>query len=207
MKPNETTYLLDNSSLVVNETKLLSPVNCPNFTEQDEHILEHFTYWVGGVSVCIVSFTGIILNLTAICVLLTRLSNRNNFNQLIVILFTVDSVYLILSVITTFQRKLGLTNRILTIIFPKFTYPISSTSLTLSIFMTVGITHERYIAVKYPIIHSARMRSAKYRRINLLKYVLCIMFGAVAFNVPKFFEATLDWYNPAVINKNNTKDR
>lgn len=177
----------------INENHV-SSMNCPNFTSEDINMLNHAKYWVGGVSACAVSFTGIILNITAVCVLLTRLSNRNNFNQLIVLLFLVDTMYLILSVLTTLQIRLGIENRTLTMIFPKFTYPVWSISLTLSIFLTVGVTHERYIAIKYPIIHRQRMRSAKYRRFNLLKYIVCVMLCAALFNVPKFFEIEIGWH-------------
>ena len=77
--------------------------------------------------------------------------------------------------------------------FPKFTYPVWSISLTLSIFLTVGIAHERYIAIKYPIIHRQRMRSGKYRRITLMKYTVCVLLCAIIFNLPKFFEIEIDW--------------
>ena len=204
---NETFDVLENVSSILNDTNV-SSLNCPSFTEQDGRILEHFRYWIGGVGVCIVSVTGLLLNFPAICVLLTRLSNHNNFNQLIVILFVLDSMYLLLSVITTLQRRFGLKSRLLTILFPKFTYPISSISLTLSIFMTVGIANERYIAIKHPIIHRQRMRSAKFRRINLMKYMLSIVACAVGFNVPKFFEAELGWQNSTVVtDMNNTEER
>ena len=204
---NETFDVLENVSSILNDTNV-SSLNCPSFTEQDGRILGHFRYWIGGVGVCIVSVTGLLLNFPAICVLLTRLSNHNNFNQLIVILFVLDSMYLLLSVITTLQRRFGLKSRLLTILFPKFTYPISSISLTLSIFMTVGIANERYIAIKHPIIHRQRMRSAKFRRINLMKYMLSIVACAVGFNVPKFFEAELGWQNSTVVtDMNNTEER
>ena len=127
----------------------ISSIHCPSFTQDDEVVLLQFMYWVGGVGVCVVSITGFLLNLGAVFVLLTRLSNHNNFNHLMVILFVLDSLYLLLSMLTTVQRRFGLKNRILTIIYPKFTYPISSISLTLSIFMTVGMAHERYIAIFY----------------------------------------------------------
>ena len=184
---NESTSLLEHS-FEVNES-LVSVLECPNITSEDEQTLRLAKYWVGGVSVCVVSFIGIVLNLTAVCVLLSTLSNRNNFNQLTALLFLIDSIYLTLSVLTTLQIRLNLTSYNLTLIFPKFTYPVWSISLTLSIFITVGIAHERYIAIKYPIIHRQRMRSAKYRRINLLKYIVGVFISTMIFNIPKFFVA------------------
>ena len=40
---------------------------------------------------------------------------------------------------------------LLTVIFPKFVYPVLTTSLTASILLMVAITAERYSAVYYPI--------------------------------------------------------
>ena len=190
-------------SIKMNES-LVSVLECPNITSEDEDTLRVVKYWVGGVSVCVVSFIGIVLNLTAVCVLLSTLSNRNNFNQLTALLFFIDSIYLTLSVLTTLQIRLNLTSYNLTLIFPKFTYPVWSISLTLSIFITVAIAHERYIAIKYPIIHRQRMRSAKYRRFNLLKYIVGVFICTMIFNIPKFFEIETGWRRPGnASNKNH----
>ena len=187
-------YPSETPSQIVNDTQF-EILNCPNFTTQEIDTINQAKYWVGGVSVCAVSFFGIVLNMTAVCVLLSSLSNRNNFNHFIAMLFFIDSVYLILSMLTTLQIRLGLTHQTLILMFPKFTYPVWSISLTLSIFLTVGIAHERYIAIKYPIIHRQRMRSAKYRRITMMKYMVCVFLCAIIFNVPKFFEIEIDWRN------------
>ena len=188
---NETTSVSE-TSFTINES-LAFVLECPNITSEDLDTLDTAKYWVGGVSVCVVSFIGIVLNLTAVCVLLSTLSNRNNFNQLTALLFLIDSVYLVLSVLTTLQIRLNLVSYTLITAFPKFTYPVWSISLTMSIFLTVGITHERYIAIKYPIIHRQRMRSGKYRRINLLKYMVCVFICTMIFNIPKFFEIETGW--------------
>ena len=197
---NDTIYLTSNSSAVTdviiqtNDTSDYS-IQCPTFTDHDEIVLTQFKYWIGGIGVCIVSMTGLLLNVVAILALLTRLSNHNNFNQLMVILFLVDSLYLILKIISTLQRQFGWKTRALVTIYPHFTYPMSSISLTLSIFLTVGMAHERHVAIKHPIQHRQRMISAKFRRISLLKYMVSIILCAVSFNGPKFFEAELVWQN------------
>ena len=188
---NETTAFSE-ASVHINES-LISVQQCPNITSEELHTLALAKYWVGGVSVCVVASIGIVSNFTAICVLLSTLSNRNNFNQLAALLFLIDSIYLTFSVLTTLQIRLDLASYSLTMIFPKFTYPLWSISLTLSIFLTVGITHERYIAIKYPIIHRQRMRSAKYRRVNLLKYIVGVFICTMIFNIPKFFEIETGW--------------
>jgi hypothetical protein len=82
--------------------------------------------------------------------------------------------------------------------------PVYYVTLTLSIFFTVAISHERYIAIQYPIVHRQKMKSAKTRRINLLKYIIFIIFVAVVFHVPKLFELELVWKNSTgVANETN----
>ena len=68
----------DNSTSVTEDTLTgnlsnISTIHCPSFTKDDEEVLLQFMYWVGGVGVCVVSITGFLLNLAAVCVLLTRL--------------------------------------------------------------------------------------------------------------------------------------
>ena len=122
---NDTIYLTSNSSTVTNfimQTNDTSDysIQCPSFTDHDEIVLTQFKYWIGGIGVCIVSMTGLLLNIVAILALLTRLSNHNNFNQLMVILFLIDSLYLILKIISTLQRQFGWKTRALVMIYPNF---------------------------------------------------------------------------------------
>lgn len=51
----------------------------------------------------------------------------------------------------TFRRCFDLATNLHTQLFPYFLYPAQSISMSASIFMTVGIALERYIAVHYPI--------------------------------------------------------
>ena len=47
-----------------------------------------------------------------------------------------------------------LTTELHLILFPYFLFPFLSIAMTASVFMTVGIALERYIAVHYPINYS-----------------------------------------------------
>ena len=189
----------------MNET--VDQLICPNWTDRDYEIRDIFSFWVGGIAVCCVAVPGLILNLTAICVLSTRVSTKNNFNQLITSLFVFDSIFLLSALIEAFRTNFRLYTRIHVILFPKLLYPIRIVSLTASIFMTVGIAYERYIAIKQPIRHRQAMRSAKFRRINLLKYILSTTACAIIFNIPKFFEVEIQWNASKITNTNNTEKR
>ena len=171
-----------------------SSFECATWTAKDENLYRVFSYWVGGIAVILVAIVGIILNITGIGLILAfRLSKHNIFNHIIVFLFIVDSVFLFVKIIDVLVQNFNVKNKILIIMFPKFAYPMSAICLTLSVFLTVGVAHERYVAIKHLIVHNQQNSSAKYRRTKLMKYILPMLLCAIAFNVPKFFEAELEW--------------
>ena len=155
--------------------------------------MESFAFWVGGVAVCCVAVVGLVLNLLAIGVLFRRYSTKNNFNQLITVLFLFDSMFLASLLSFAIHHHFNLYTEIQVLLSPYFLNPITNISLTTSVFMTVGIAHERYTAVKYPIQHRQSMKSTKTRILNLIKYILPIPICAIVFNIPKFFEAEIKW--------------
>ena len=183
-----------------------SSIECPIFSNQDIQIYDDIRYWVGGVGVCLLSLVGLILNSVSIFVISRNLTTQNIFNHLIGILFVVDSIFLFLETTHAIHRRLGLLENELQIIFPLFTRPWKKISFTWSIFMIVGIAHERCIAVKYPIQHRQNMMNDAFRRLYLLKYILPILFCGIIFNIPKFFEARLCWDDPIDNNGNDTSN-
>ena len=74
------------------------------------------------------------------------------------------------------------------ILFPYFLYPVNQVAISGSIFMTVAIAWERYVAVHYPIDYNQAMNDVNSIRKRLLKYVGPCFVLALVFNVPKFFE-------------------
>lgn len=79
---------------------------------------------------------------------------RNSFNFLLIALICMDSCYLVASILESFRRGFQLTTVAHIFLFPYFLYPLLSIAVTGSIFMTVAIAFERYIAVHYPIDYS-----------------------------------------------------
>ena len=173
-----------------------SECNCSVTTEEENEILDDFHNW-NGIATIIVSITGIILNIVGIRLIIPRFSTYNIFNYLIVVLFIVDSVCLFQLLIfylgILMPLNVGWNIKFLTIIYPKFTHPMLQLFVTLSVFITVGISHERYVGIKSSIKHRQKMMSAKFKRIMMLKYLVPITFCAVALNIPKFFEVDLNW--------------
>lgn len=174
----------------INQTPSLQ---CPIWTNADEKLIDQVEYWVGGIFICCLSIPGILMNLIAILALLLKSSNRTTFNSLLISLFTFDSIYLLFETIETFRRRFKLESRLHTILLPKLIYPLTIISLSASIFMTVAVAHERYDAIRKPIIHRQSMRSTKFMRKKFIIYILIVCCFAIGFNIPKFFEVDLVW--------------
>ena len=202
-----TVLLIDQNQTDVSNDNLSATLACPIWTQYDHELTAAFEYWLGGVTLCCISIPGLVMNLMAIYFLSTRTSIHTTFNSLLVSPFVLDSFYLFFETIETFRRRFQLETRIHTILLPKFLYPLTIISLSASIFMTVGVAHERYDAIKQPIVHRQSMRSAKFRRQKFMKYILTVFVLAVCFNLPKFFEVELRWENDmdAAMNINGSR--
>ena len=79
------------------------------------------------------------------------------------------------------------------LIYPHLMHPLKHISFTASIFMTTLLAYERNLAVVDPIGHRIKMESKKARRLKLTGYIVGVLAASIAFNVPKFMEATISW--------------
>ena len=189
----------------VNQQNISITLNCPCWTNDDRKIVASFEYWVGGVAVCCLSIPGMLLNLIATYLLSTRVSIQTTFNSLLISLFVMDSFYLLFETLKSYRSKFHMESRIHTILLPKLTYPLMFVSLSASIFMTVAVAHERYVAIKKPIQHRQSMRSSKFQRQKSSVYILMVILLAFGFNVPKFLEVDLQWKSNTDVTSNDTK--
>jgi hypothetical protein len=57
--------------------------------------------------------------------------------------------------------------------------------MTASVFMTVGMALERYVAVHYPIDYSQAMNSPQACKRRLLKYVVPVIVLSILVNLPR----------------------
>ena len=192
----------------VNLSFLNTSLECPDWNDEDYETFEQFHFWICCVGTLSVSVIGILLNVIGIFLLSRRLSSHSIFNELIIMLLSVDSLYLFSQFVIKLMDVNPFNEFLSDIIVPVFVRPMSYLILTLSIFMILGVAHERSVAIRTPIIHRQSMLSSKYRCIALLKYMSFIMVFAISFNLPKFFERELHWRTPKVVSSmNNTNKR
>ena len=79
---------------------------------------------------------------------------RNSFNFLLIALISMDSCFLFLCLLEGVRKERSYVTNIHVLLFPHLLYPLISIVFTASIYMTVAIAIERYIAVHYPIDYS-----------------------------------------------------
>ena len=122
------------------------------------------------------------------------------FNSLLISLFVFDSMFLfstmMANILQTYSHhNYPLQSSIPLIAFAYIFNPLSSISLTASIYMTIGVSYERFVAIKRPIIHRQAIESSRFRRQNLLRYVLSVVIFSLSFNFAQFFELEAQYHN------------
>ena len=100
---------------------------------------------------------------------------RNSFNLLLIALSCFDTCYLVGSVLESMRKCFQLETDLHTMLFPYLLYPGQMIAMSGSVFMTVAIAMERYVAVHYPLdynqvretkTHSLRQSTTFFLRIR-----------------------------------------
>ena len=137
------------------------------------------SYIAGGYFCVILSVFGSFANIGAILIFCKK-SFKSNFNNLLIALAVTDLLFLLLMFIEAnmkiFEELHSDSNHWLVIwsfesynhLLPYFLYPFGNIFLALSIFMTVSISIERYLAIYFPLVY--RNRSGVVIIYNLYLY-------------------------------------
>ena len=142
--------------------------NCTEATEAGYVLLGNIDLVVGGYVTIGLATVGVVANILAICVFCNK-SLRSNFNYLLVALAVFDLLFLLLSIVEsvrkTFEDRVangselsGLVTQYHHLLFPHFLYPLHNILLTCSIFMTISISIERYLAIFHPLVYRNRYK-------------------------------------------------
>lgn len=94
---------------------------------------------------------------------------------MVVALALFDSGYLVGSILESFRLSFNLATNVHLLLFPQFLYPGQAIMMSASIFMTVAIAMERYVAVHYPV---------DYNQVKLTK---CFLVFVLACHLPALY--------------------
>ena len=114
----------------------------------------------------ILAMFGILANILAICVF-SKKTFKSNFNNLLISLAICDLLFLVICITESVRRTFqdhkgnsttlgGLVTQVHHHLLPHFLYPLHNILLSTSIFMTVSISIERYLAIFHPLVYRNR---------------------------------------------------
>ena len=142
------------------------PLICECFDQDQDYFLENLGTVVGGYVSISISIFGIIANILAVAVFSTK-SFRSNFNNLLISLGVCDLLFLMLSILECLRRYfqdqeahhgsvVGRMTQVHHYLYPHILFPLHNILLTISIFMTISISIERYLAIFHPLVYRNR---------------------------------------------------
>lgn len=172
------------------EDVMVSVQDCGYLDEEKYAEIQSCTFWVEGVAMAILGFSAIITNCISIYVF-SRKEMWNSFNALIVALTVADLLLCILLMADyTFARAFALHTVLYTILYPYFIYPMTNIALSASIYLTVILGLERYIAVCFPLVHRDLVHTYSVMK-RVTAYTVPVILISVLINVPKFLETKI----------------
>ena len=149
-----------------------------------------------------VAVLGVLLNLTGVYVLSSRKSMKNTFNRLLISLYYIDSLFLVAYIYLNLTLTHIKSQYPINTVLSKFIKIFYSFAFKCSIFLTVGISHERYIAMQYPSIKIDEVGAGRQLRKRLLTYILPIIATSIILVTPEYLENEIVWI---LKNSSNTK--
>ena len=153
---------------------------------------------VNGVGTCIVMIIGTILNCVSIHVIWTKYDRTNIFYRMMIILLCFDNCVFITWTNLCLALAFGLNNSVILEMIPYFSYPFSHISISASTFMTIAISHERYLAIKDPFKYREANKHPKVQNNRLKMYLLSVILISVVFNSPHFLDLEVRYVDLSV---------
>jgi len=152
-----------------------------------------YIYYIDGITLMIVAIFGIIGTIMSMIVLL-KPQIRNLFSQFLTALCMFDCIFLIMAIL---YIALPAVSCWCSEKFSHFLHVLSGviqTARTGSVYVTLGVTIERYFAIVHPF------KCFKLKKILLPSAILF----AIIYNIPKFFETETKTYGPDLYGQNYT---
>jgi len=184
-----------NESLTSDRVENLSIFSeCMSDQYEADTAAEICSFWFEGILLLVVGLFGIIGNVISIFIL-SKLQAHNFFDSLLIALTTIDIIFIIFTIVDyslarEFSWPWPEDSLVWVYLIPKFTYPLNNMCFCSSVFLTVLIAGERYLAVCHPITYRD-MSVSKSRKQRLVLYLLPVIVVSAVLNIPKFFETII----------------
>ena len=193
--PNETLPSANESVLqrsfkrnATNATTIIYDDSCLSAYDPSSSV-SFFEFWTNGILLNLVGLLGILGNILSM-IILSRPQMRSSINYLLIGLARCDTVLILTSMllfgIPAIHPYTGYLEYYYYYLYPiisPIVYPIAMSAQTASVYLTLTVTLERYVAVCHPL----RARAlCTYGRAKI--YVIVIIIFALLYNIPRFWE-------------------
>ena len=165
----------------------------------------YFSWWIGGATSTFISVAGIILNGIAVCILCNKREAPCLFNRLLISLAVMDNLFLSTTLFDAFKDQLTKPPLPFNFayIFVNILYPVRSISMCSSIYITVGLSFERYTFLVKPLHHRTRHNRKVFSR--LLMYIISTVTFSLLYCIPKFLDLEIKEISNCEMSSANNK--
>ena len=184
---------IKNGNHIIDDNESNNESNCVYGSTLEEMIRADTINWYLEIAILLpLGIIGISANLTSIPILLSR-KMSSIFNQTLAVLAMVDTTYILLDTYRTIVFKLDAEFNCLDVFYLSFFRPIQSIAMNASIYLTVVIAIERYLAVSRPLSVYMGEIGGQNKWRALVFYVAPAIILAILINIPVFFEYEWDY--------------
>ncbi|XP_074039002.1 FMRFamide Receptor [Leptinotarsa decemlineata] len=158
----------------------------------DPEVVNSFRFVTNGLFINVIGMLGVLGNIISM-IILSRPQMRSSINYLLIGLARIDTVLIITSMLLFglpgIHPYSGCMFTYFYVVYPHIApvvFPLAMIAQTASVYLTLTVSLERFVAVCHPL----RARSlCTYGRARI--YVIGIIIFSVMYNLPRFWETTL----------------
>lgn len=190
-----TNFSLDTISTSTNNDTRLEYCEPPNKTEEEKELEKNnilFNFIIYGILLNVIGVFGIFGNIISM-IILSRPQMKSSINYLLIGLARCDTVLIITSILlfglpsiyTATGYLFQYNFKVYPMIAP-FLFPIAMISQTVSVYLTLIVTLERFVAVCHPLQARSLCTCGRARL-----YVIVVIVFSVLYNMTRFWEVMI----------------
>ena len=164
----------------------------------EEIVYKEIRWWLEGCIQIFINLFGLIGNIVSIPVLLSK-EQKGVFYMTLTILTFFDSIFNVTDILESIRKihydrsscaEMSFTQGLHLLLWPQFLYPLRPIAMICSIYMTIVLAIERYIAVSRPFVSYTASNKRTWK--SMIRYTFVMVAVLAACNGSLFAEFTVE---------------
>ena len=186
------TYNLVNMNIEKSQNNMFQKhedLTCYNEGDVSLSAIEFLSYFSSAMFYITITIAvvGTLLNLIGVYILSSYKSMKDTFNRLLISLYCIDSLFLVLHIYLNVTSIDDETYHPENVVLSKWIRMVYGVLFRCSIFLTVGVSHERYSAMRSVQIGKGILGN------RFLKYLVLVFAISVILIIPEYLETEMVW--------------